>query len=60
VNNTAQMDEFCTEKGFIGWYETSAKENINIDEAARFLVTRVSTQLFLIKAEQSQHAIIFN
>jgi Ras-related protein Rab-32 len=47
------MDEFCTEKGFIGWYETSAKENINIDEAARFLVTRVRTQLFLMKAVQS-------
>ncbi|XP_025092883.1 ras-related protein Rab-32-like isoform X3 [Pomacea canaliculata] len=41
VNNTAQMDEFCKEKGFIGWYETSAKENINIDDAARFLVTKI-------------------
>ncbi|XP_070209567.1 ras-related protein Rab-32-like isoform X3 [Littorina saxatilis] len=41
VNNTSQMDDFCKEKGFIGWYETSAKENINIDEAARFLVTRI-------------------
>ncbi|ESP02671.1 hypothetical protein LOTGIDRAFT_171871 [Lottia gigantea] len=41
VNNSAQMDEFCKEKGFIGWYETSAKENINIDEASRFLVTKI-------------------
>ncbi|GFS18151.1 Ras-related protein Rab-3 [Elysia marginata] len=41
VNNTTQMDEFCKDKGFIGWYETSAKENINIDEAARFLVTKI-------------------
>ncbi|XP_046560975.1 ras-related protein Rab-32-like isoform X1 [Haliotis rubra] len=41
VNNASQMDDFCTEKGFIGWYETSAKENINIDEAARFLVTKI-------------------
>ncbi|CAG5116726.1 unnamed protein product, partial [Candidula unifasciata] len=41
VNNASQMDEFCKEKGFIGWYETSAKENINIDEAARFLVTKI-------------------
>jgi len=41
VNNTAQMDEFCRDKGFIGWYETSAKENINIDDAARFLVTKI-------------------
>ncbi|XP_013070649.1 ras-related protein Rab-32-like isoform X2 [Biomphalaria glabrata] len=41
VNNASQMDEFCKEKGFIGWYETSARENINIDEAARFLVTKI-------------------
>ncbi|XP_077990218.1 ras-related protein Rab-32-like isoform X2 [Glandiceps talaboti] len=41
VNNATQMDEYCKEKGFIGWFETSAKENINIDEAARFLVTTI-------------------
>ncbi|XP_035659702.1 ras-related protein Rab-32-like isoform X1 [Branchiostoma floridae] len=41
VNNTSQMDEYCKEKSFIGWFETSAKENINIDEAARYLVTRI-------------------
>ena len=40
------MDEFCKEKGFVGWFETSAKENINIDESARFLVTRVSYRWF--------------
>lgn len=46
------MDEFCKEKGFIGWYETSAKENINIDESARFLVTKVGSMgLFLKKME---------
>ena len=46
------MDKFCEEQGFIGWYfevdrpfthvterfETSAKDNINIESAARFLV----------------------
>ncbi|XP_002733795.1 ras-related protein Rab-32-like [Saccoglossus kowalevskii] len=41
VNNASQMDDYCKEKGFIGWFETSAKENINIDEAARFLVTAI-------------------
>lgn len=41
MNNTTQIDEFCKEKGFVGWFETSAKENINIDDAARFLVTQV-------------------
>ena len=35
------MNEFCAEKGFAGWFETSAKENIGIDEAAAFLVNKV-------------------
>ncbi|XP_046854424.1 ras-related protein Rab-32-like [Xenia sp. Carnegie-2017] len=40
-SNTAQMNEFCAEKGFAGWFETSAKENIGIDEAASFLVNKI-------------------
>mmetsp|Transcript_7415 Transcript_7415/g.10271 ORF Transcript_7415/g.10271 Transcript_7415/m.10271 type:complete len:208 (+) Transcript_7415:64-687(+) len=32
------MDAFCKEHNFIGWFETSAKENINIDESGKFLV----------------------
>ena len=41
VADAAKMDEFCKEQGFIGWFETSAKENIGIDEAAQFLVSKV-------------------
>ncbi|XP_044741113.1 ras-related protein Rab-44 isoform X2 [Chrysoperla carnea] len=41
VNTPAKMDEYCKEKGFAGWYETSAKENINIEEAARSLVNKI-------------------
>jgi len=37
----AQLDKFCEEKGFVGWFDTSAKLNINIDKAARFLVDRI-------------------
>merc|ERR1712227_634046 len=37
----AMLDEFVSEKGFTGWYQTSAKENINIDEATSRLITTV-------------------
>lgn len=36
------MDDYVKEHGFAGWFETSAKENINIEEAARALVNKVS------------------
>ncbi|KAM4698895.1 ras-related protein Rab-38 [Discoglossus pictus] len=40
-NNCIKMDQFCKEHGFVGWFETSAKENINIDEASRCLVKHI-------------------
>ena len=41
LGNINQLDEYCREKGFHAWFETSAKENIGIDEAARSLVAKV-------------------
>ncbi|KAJ8267007.1 hypothetical protein GJAV_G00137160 [Gymnothorax javanicus] len=38
MNNAIKMDQFCKDNGFVGWFETSAKENINIDKAANCLV----------------------
>jgi len=35
------MNKYCEEKGFAGWFETSAKDNINIDMAAKFLVGKI-------------------
>lgn len=35
------MKEYCEENGFTAWFETSAKDNINIDEAAKVLVEKV-------------------
>eukprot|EP01034_Spumella_vulgaris_P028966 gene28966-35927_t len=36
-----QLDAFCAAKGFVGWFDTSAKLNVNIDKAARFLVDKI-------------------
>merc|ERR1711916_379790 len=41
VKNGAAMDKYCEEKGFAGWFETSAKENVNIDLAAQELVKKI-------------------
>lgn len=41
MKNSGQMDQYCDEKGFVGWFETSAKENLNINQAAEFLVQRI-------------------
>nr|XP_055064760.1 ras-related protein Rab-38b [Misgurnus anguillicaudatus] len=41
TNNSTKMDQYCKENGFVGWFETSAKENININEAANFLVKHI-------------------
>lgn len=54
VNNSSQMDEYCKDKGFINWFETSAKDNINIDEAARFLVTSILANDKAINHEETE------
>lgn len=53
-NNTTQMNEYCAEKGFAGWFETSAKENIGIDEAASSLVSKILDNESDIQLETSE------
>ncbi|KAK7477449.1 hypothetical protein BaRGS_00029280 [Batillaria attramentaria] len=36
-----RIDSFCKEHNFIGWFPTSAKTNMNIDEAMNFLVEHI-------------------
>ncbi|KAG9268685.1 ras-related protein Rab-32-like [Astyanax mexicanus] len=40
-NEPCHIDRLCREKGFTGWFEVSAKESINVDEAANFLVKNI-------------------
>jgi len=41
VKSASQMDQYCKENNFVGWFETSAKENIGIDKAAKFLISKI-------------------
>ncbi|XP_065086205.1 mucin-5AC isoform X1 [Ochlerotatus camptorhynchus] len=43
VTTPAKLDEYVKEYGFAGWFETSAKENVNIEEAAKSLVNKILT-----------------
>ncbi|XP_043486154.1 ras-related protein Rab-32 isoform X2 [Polistes fuscatus] len=54
VNSPNKMDEYCKEKKFVGWFETSAKENINIEEAAKFLVNKILQNDQIMKGNESQ------
>ncbi|KAI9234207.1 MAG: P-loop containing nucleoside triphosphate hydrolase protein [Podila humilis] len=37
----AEMEKFCEEHGFFKWFGTSAKDNNNIEDAAKFLLTEI-------------------
>uniref|UniRef100_A0A3B4TY21 RAB32, member RAS onco family n=1 Tax=Seriola dumerili TaxID=41447 RepID=A0A3B4TY21_SERDU len=37
----SSLDSFCEDNNLVGWFETSAKDNINIDEAGAFFVKQM-------------------
>ncbi|KAL6057185.1 Ras-related protein Rab-7L1 isoform [Balamuthia mandrillaris] len=62
--NAQQMDKFCKENDFIGWFETSAKDNINIEPAMNFMVDSIMRYLppnsknFVDSSEESDSDIV--
>lgn len=40
-SNPTYLDKFCENHSIDGWFYTSAKDNINIEESARFLITQI-------------------
>lgn len=53
------MDDYVKEHGFAGWFETSAKENINIEEAARALVNKVMSIHYVFKQKIGFYSFSF-
>eukprot|EP01079_Euglenida_sp_SAG-EU17-18_P003229 gene3230-3747_t len=36
-----EMQQFCQENGFVGWFETSAKDGTNVEASANFLIKHI-------------------
>lgn len=60
VNTPSKMDEYCQENGYHAWFETSAKDNINIDEAARSLVEKVLSNDSLLESDSKRSSDQFS
>ncbi|KAK2827173.1 hypothetical protein Q7C36_018099 [Tachysurus vachellii] len=52
-----KLDTFCKENGFAGWFETSAKENTNIEAAIRCLVENILTHEENAVTESDPHTV---
>jgi Ras-related protein Rab-32 len=47
------MEEFCKNHNFSGFFETSAKDNIGIDKAAKFLIQKILDNTYTAKPKES-------
>ncbi|XP_015229399.1 PREDICTED: ras-related protein Rab-38-like [Cyprinodon variegatus] len=52
-----KLDSFGRENGFVGWFETSAKENTNIEEAVRCLVEHILNNEEYLVTEREPNSI---
>jgi GTPase SAR1 family protein len=41
VTSCQTLEEFAKENGFIGWFATSAKENLHVEKAMTFLINHI-------------------
>jgi len=41
ISKEYNMDKFCQDNGFVGWFEVSAKEDLGIENAGDFLITTI-------------------
>ncbi|MEQ2303295.1 hypothetical protein AMECASPLE_015284 [Ameca splendens] len=55
-----KLDSFCRENGFVDWFETSAKENTNIKEAAWCLVEHILNNEESLMTEPEPNSILLS
>jgi len=52
-----EMDKFCAEHGFVGWFETSAKDDVNIEGASQELVKHILHKVNQVHEENDPNTI---
>ncbi|CAF1035173.1 unnamed protein product [Adineta ricciae] len=60
ADNAQQMNDYCQEKGFIKWFETSAKDNINIENSIKFLIDEIMKHIEVIQSANASKEDIVN
>ncbi|CAF1150226.1 unnamed protein product [Adineta ricciae] len=60
ADNAQQMNEYCQEKGFVKWFETSAKDNINIENSIKFLIDEIMKHIEVIQSANASKEDIVN
>lgn len=51
-----QLNKFCEENGFIGWFSTSAMMDINVEDAVRTLVRNILSHQDAFEAQAAAAA----
>eukprot|EP01090_Pellita_catalonica_P019399 TRINITY_DN6591_c0_g1_i1.p1 TRINITY_DN6591_c0_g1~~TRINITY_DN6591_c0_g1_i1.p1 ORF type:complete len:216 (-),score=38.83 TRINITY_DN6591_c0_g1_i1:34-681(-) len=51
-----RLDDYCKQNNFVGWFETSAKDNLNIIKATKFLVGKVLENTFVEPVQSPKQA----
>jgi len=52
-----ELDDFCQQYGFLAWFKTSVKNNVNIETAMNYLVNHLLNHTPLIKVEPKPEVI---
>lgn len=52
IVDNEKLDEFVRANGFIGWFATSALDNLNVDEAMKYLVAKILEVSKRVKIER--------
>ncbi len=58
IKRREEMDQYCKEKELVGWFETSAKDNINIDKAFKFLVDRIMERISTLSPKPQDPSVV--